>query len=109
MSTTQSEAKDRFIRGTVAPPTKPCPACGALFYTATGLAEHARLGCQDASGSSPMWVRRIAPRPVKPVKPRGLKANRRRRCNGCGLVTISGALGNHQKATGHTGYTEAEV
>ena len=38
-----------------------------------------------------------------------LNNSRRRRCDGCGMVTTPAALGAHQKHSGHTGWTEVRA
>jgi len=70
---------------------KACPVCGWRFFTFDGLDEHSAECRTQENG------RRIA----------ALNNTRRRRCDQCSLVSTVAGLGIHQKATGHTGWTEA--
>ncbi|WP_299052163.1 hypothetical protein [uncultured Nocardioides sp.] len=94
-------------------PTLSCRRCGALFYTATGLAEHSRLGCGLGHGSPVrvrrMWVLTPAGRDVLRDTGRAVSARnnaRRVRCAECGLTSTPSGVGTHQSFTGHTGRAE---
>lgn len=94
-------------------PDKLCGTCGAVFFTAVGLNEHARLGCGNGHGS-PVTVRRLwrlsaAGREALAERGRQVTAlnnSRRVRCAECEKVSTPAAIGVHQKYTGHTGRTE---
>lgn len=94
-------------------PRKPCPTCGERFFTNTGLDEHIRLGQHTNRDLRIRWVTgRFSPAALPILQERGrtIAAQnnaRRRSCCGCDLVTTPAALGMHQRASGHTGWTEA--
>jgi hypothetical protein len=86
--------------------TQVCLTCGDSFFTQVGLAEHVRLGQHNQTVR--LWVGGVSPA----LRENGLRVaqlnnSRRRRCDGCGLVSTPAAVGIHQKFTGHTGWAEA--
>jgi len=115
-------------------PTKVCPTCGDTFFTQVGLNEHLRLGEHTrltVRQTTPRGHEKAARQPRRPkgsptppkarekasrrFSDEGLErlrqvgnrlASLRRRCDGCGRVLGCGAMGLHQKASGHTGWTE---
>lgn len=95
--------------GAVQVPTRVCPICSDTFFTQVGLDEHVRLGNHGCL--SRRWVTgKISPAGLVSLRERGrrvaaLNNTRRRRCS-CGHESNAPGVGLHQKATGHTGWSE---
>lgn len=117
-------------------PTKTCPTCGDMFFTQVGLDEHTRLGqhyrftghlhpprkAEEPAGRPRNAAPSPTPTPVPSAPERGYRMSEaalarmrhvgrtvaaiRRRCNDCQRVLGCGGMGLHQKASGHTGWTE---
>jgi hypothetical protein len=91
-------------------PTKVCAICDDRFFTQVGLDEHLRLNQHNRT--TRRWVTgKHSPANLATLQVTGrrvaeLNNARRRRCNGCGLVSTPAAVGIHQKVKGHIGLTE---
>lgn len=79
-----------------------CGVCGWRFFTSAALQEH-EAEC-DARPPSPAQV---AAWRQTGLRVAALNNTGRRRCDDCDLTSTPGGLGVHQKATGHSGWSEA--
>ena len=101
-----------FMRNGHGLPRKPCPECGERFFTTVGLDEHIRVGVHGNTNLVVRWsTGRLSPAAAAARQEHGRQIAarnnaRRRSCHGCGHVSTPAAIGSHQRASGHTGWTE---
>ncbi len=112
MTTTASEAQRSWNDGSSVIPKRSCRACGALFFTGVGLAEHTRLGCGNGHGS-PVKRRRAWPTAAQAAnwsaagrRVVALNNSRRVRCTECGKLSTPSGIALHQRKFNHSGKVE---
>ncbi len=91
--------------------SKACSDCGHRFFTSLALYGHMQEHHPPTPPPRPERPSNFSPAGLVRQQARGRQIAaennaRRRRCDGCGHISTPAGIGNHQKYTGHEGWTE---